>query len=105
MRLSSFSTGVETHAPVPVPDLIILDLVLPGKDGHEVLSEIKNDPLLKMIPVIVFTGSGAPDDVRRACESGANCFVIKPVGFEDLQMLLRAVQEFWFGVAKLPTSE
>ena len=101
----SFLRGRDKHVSVPVPDLIILDLLLPGKDGYEVLEEIKSDRRLRTIPVVVFTGSGAPEDVKKAYELGANCYVVKPVGFEELQRLLAAVQGFWFGVAKLPTVE
>lgn len=89
------------HARAPRPDLVILDLNLPRKGGRELLEEIKNDPSLRCVPVIVFTTSNAPDDVRRCYELHANCYIIKPVGLDELYRVVRSIDEFWFGVAQL----
>lgn len=86
-----------------VPDLIVLDLGLPGEDGYEVLRTLKTDPELKVIPVIIFTGSDAPDGVRRAYELGANSYIVKRIGFEELQRSVNDMLEFWLGLASLPT--
>lgn len=86
-----------------VPDLIVLDLGLPGEDGYEVLRTIKTDPDLKVIPVVVFTGSDAPEGVRRAYELGANSYIAKKIGYEELQRSVNAMLEFWLGLASLPT--
>jgi two-component system, chemotaxis family, response regulator Rcp1 len=92
------------HAGAPRPDLVILDLNLPRKDGRELLGEIKRDPALACLPVIVFTTSNAPDDVRRCYELHANCYVIKPVGLDDLYRVVQSIHDFWFGIARLSNS-
>jgi CheY-like chemotaxis protein len=84
------------------PDLILLDLNLPKKDGREVLAEIKADPALRGIPVIVLTTSRAEEDVARAYQLHANAFVSKPVGFQDFLAAVRSLQRFWLAVATLP---
>lgn len=91
------------HVPVQNPDLIILDQSLLKISGFEVLKQIKSDPQTKLIPVVVLTGSGSPDDVRIAYELGAVGHVKKPVGFEELRKGLQALNEFYFGMAELPT--
>jgi chemotaxis family two-component system response regulator Rcp1 len=85
-----------------LPDIIFLDLSLPRMDGYQFLQEIRGDTVLKAIPVIVFTGSNSPNDIRRAYECGANCYLVKPMGLDILESTLRAVEEFWLGVVKLP---
>lgn len=90
------------YASAPRPDLIILDLNLPRKDGREVLTEIKADPALKVIPVIVLTTSRADEDVTAAYRSHANCFLTKPVGFANFNELMRSIEQYWFAVATLP---
>jgi two-component system, chemotaxis family, response regulator Rcp1 len=84
------------------PNLILLDLNLPKKDGREVLQEIKADPGLMQIPVVVFTSSNADDDVSKAYKLHANCYVRKPFGLEELQKFVKDIKEFWFEVARLP---
>lgn len=84
------------------PDLIVLDLNLPKKDGREVLSEIKADHRLKRIPVAVLTTSNASQDLMRAYDLHANCYVIKPVGLEEYMAAVRSIQIFWANVVKLP---
>ena len=80
------------YSNAPRPDLIILDLNLPKKDGREVLAEIKADPDLKSIPVVILTTSKADEDVARAYESHANCFITKPVGFANFQEVMRSIE-------------
>jgi CheY-like chemotaxis protein len=83
-------------------DLILLDLNLPKKDGREVLAELKNDPELKHIPVIILTTSEAEEDIRRAYAAHANCYVTKPVGFEAFMRLMQSIENFWLSAVKLP---
>ena len=79
----------------PKPDLILLDLNLPKQSGHEVLAEIKNDPVLRSIPIVVLTSSAAESDVRRSYELAANGYVTKPAGLEEFFGLVRAIDRFW----------
>jgi two-component system, chemotaxis family, response regulator Rcp1 len=85
------------------PDLIILDLNLPRKDGREVLSEIKADPELKTIPIIVLTTSDADQDVWKAYNSGVNSYITKPVDLEQFIRIFRSIEDFWLTIVKLPT--
>jgi chemotaxis family two-component system response regulator Rcp1 len=85
------------------PDLILLDLNLPRKDGCEVLAEIKGSDSLKRIPVVVLTTSESSADISRAYELHANCYVSKPVDFGDFKRTIQAIQDFWFRVARLPS--
>lgn len=89
----------------PTPDLILLDLNMPGLDGRAVLAIVKHDPELRHIPVVVFSGSSAPDDVLCAYELRANCYVTKPVGLRQFMAALRAIERFWVGVACLPSQQ
>jgi two-component system, chemotaxis family, response regulator Rcp1 len=84
------------------PGLILLDLNMPRKDGREVLSEIKSDPDLRRIPVVILTSSPGDDEVMRAYDSHANCFVRKPSDFDQFDSVLRKIEDFWFSVATLP---
>jgi chemotaxis family two-component system response regulator Rcp1 len=90
------------YAGVPRPDLILLDLNLPKKDGREVLAEIKSDPGLRLIPVVVMTVSKAEEDILKAYGLHANCYVTKPVHFESFVEVVRAIESFWFTVVTLP---
>jgi CheY-like chemotaxis protein len=90
------------YASVPRPDLILLDLNLPRKDGREVLAEIKGDPLLATIPVVVLTTSHAEEDVLRSYQLHANAYVTKPVDFERFIQVVRQIDEFFVTVVKLP---
>ncbi len=92
----------ETFARAPRPDLIMLDLNLPRKDGREVLAEIKADPKLKSIPVVVLTTSKAEQDVLRAYNLHANCYITKPVDFEQFLRVIRSIESFWLFVVTLP---
>lgn len=92
-------------AGVPRPDIILLDLNLPKKDGREVLQEIKSDPALKQIPVVVLTTSKAEEDVVRSYNLHANCYVTKPVDLENFITAVQSIDRFWLTVATLPPSE
>jgi CheY-like chemotaxis protein len=86
----------------PRPDIVLLDLNLPRKDGREVLAEVKQDPDLKKIPVVVLTTSVGEEDVVRAYEHHANAYVQKPVGLNQLLEIVKAIDEFWLGIVTLP---
>jgi two-component system, chemotaxis family, response regulator Rcp1 len=90
------------HAKAPRPDLVLLDLNLPKKDGREVLQEVKEDPDLRTIPVVVLTTSDAEADVIRSYELHANAYVRKPVDFDAFIEVVRTIEDFWFMVVKLP---
>lgn len=90
------------HKEAPRPDLILLDLNLPRKDGRELLAEIKKDDQLKRIPVIVLTTSEAEEDISRAYRLRANCYIAKPPQLDQLVKIVKGIEEFWFRVARLP---
>jgi len=92
----------ETYFHAPHPDLILLDLNLPKKDGREVLAEIKQDEELRHIPVVVLTVSEDENDIRETYDLHANCYIRKPVGFEQFMTVVRSIQDFWFAVVTLP---
>jgi two-component system, chemotaxis family, response regulator Rcp1 len=85
------------------PDLILLDLNLPKKDGREVLAEIKSDENLKNIPVIVLTTSAAPEDVKKAYGNHANCYITKPVDLDQFLKVVQSIESFWLSLVKLPS--
>ena len=89
---------------MPRPDLILLDLNLPRKDGRQVLAEIKSDPCLNTIPVVVLTTSSADEDVLQSYNLRANCYITKPVDLEQFMAVVKATQEFWLTIVKLPPS-
>ena len=93
------------YANAARPDLVLLDLNLPRKGGLEVLAEIKEDPDLKSIPVVVLTTSQAAQDVRRAYELHANCYIVKPVDLDQFMSVVHAIKSFWLGVVMLPPHE
>lgn len=86
----------------PRPDLILLDLNIPRKDGREVLAELKQDPALKSIPVVILTTSASEEDVARAYEHHANAYVRKPVGLDRFIEIINAIDHFWLGIVTLP---
>jgi len=86
----------------PRPDLVLLDLNLPKKNGLEVLEEIKGDPDLRTIPVIMLTTSSSARDIAACYDRGVNCYVVKPLDLDDFTRLVRAIDGFWFEVAVLP---
>ncbi|TBR18227.1 response regulator [bacterium] len=92
----------EPYVGVVRPDLVLLDLNLPKVDGREVLKSVKADEDLRVIPVVILTTSAADTDVLKAYGLGGNCYITKPVGFEEFRRIVRAIEEFWFEVVKLP---
>ena len=90
---------------VPLPDLILLDLNLPKKDGREVLAEIKEDPILKHIPVVVLTTSKADEDIIKTYNLHANAYITKPVDLTRFAEIIHILNEFWFTIVKLPPKE
>lgn len=112
MNLHVVEDGVEAMAflrregsyyEAPRPDLILLDLNLPRKDGRQVLAEVKADDSLKIIPVVILTTSSAEEDILRTYNLGANCYITKPVGLTQFTKVVEAIEGFWFTVVKLPT--
>lgn len=91
-------------ADAPTPDLILLDLNLPRKNGREVLSEIKADPNLKRIPVLIMTTSRAEQDIQKAYSLNANCYITKPMDLDEFLRIVRSIEEFWLRTATLPTA-
>lgn len=92
-----------SYAKATRPDLILLDLNLPGKDGREVLSEIKADPDLRRIPVVIVTSSKAEEDILRSYNHYANCYITKPLDLEKFVEVVKAIQDFWISIVTLPT--
>ncbi len=90
------------YADAPRPDLILLDLNLPKKDGREVLADIKADPSLRRIPVVVLTTSEAEQDIVRSYDLHANCYVTKPVDLEQFIAVIKSIENFWLVIVKLP---
>lgn len=93
------------HSNAPQPDLILLDLNLPKKDGRELLGEVKMDPELRQIPIIVLTTSGAEQDIARAYKLHANCYLTKPIQMDDFLRTIRSVEDFWLSIVRLPSKE
>ncbi|MEN6459281.1 MAG: response regulator [Thermoguttaceae bacterium] len=91
-----------SHAGVPRPDLILLDLNLPRMDGREVLREIKDDESLRRIPVVILTTSRSEQDVLKAYDLHANCYITKPVDFTRFMEVVKSIEDFWLTVVKLP---
>lgn len=89
-------------ANVPRPDLILLDLNLPRKDGREVLAEIKADPDLRKIPVVVLTISKAEQDILKSYDLHANCFITKPIDINQFTAIVKSIEDFWLTIVKLP---
>jgi chemotaxis family two-component system response regulator Rcp1 len=110
-RLWHVTDGVEAmtflqrqgpYTQVPRPDLILLDLNLPRKDGRQLLAELKSDERFRRIPVVVLTSSEAEEDILRAYNLAANCYVTKPVDLDQFLRVIRAIEEFWLQIVKLP---
>ncbi len=94
------------YADAPRPDLILLDLNMPGRPGHAVLKELKADPALKSIPVVILTTSGAPQDIDRAYANHANSYITKPMGFEQFrEEVAKGLGNYWFRVVELPSKD
>jgi CheY-like chemotaxis protein len=101
----AFLRGEGAHAGAPRPDLVLLDLNLPRRDGRQVLTEMKADPLLKSIPVVALTTSSEREDVDACYQAGANAFVTKPLDFTAFFNALSALKLFWFSVVTLPDGD
>ena len=103
MEALAFLRRQGKYSEAPRPDLILLDLNLPKKDGREVLGEIKLDEALKRIPVVVLTTSKAEEDILRSYDLHANCYITKPVDLERFFTVVKSIEDFWLTVVKLPT--
>ena len=101
----SFLQRQGKYSRAPVPDLVVLDLNLPRKDGCEVLSSIKADPALAKIPVVIFTTSQSNSDITRSYKLGANCYLKKPGNLPEFIAVVQSMAEFWLGFASLPQRE
>jgi len=111
IQLSTVTDGMEAidflfqkgkYVNAALPNLIILDLNLPKKDGREVLAEIKNNSVIKKIPVIILTVSENEGDIMKAYELHANCYITKPLSLEKFTRVLKLIEEFWFSIVQLP---
>jgi CheY-like chemotaxis protein len=101
----AFLRKVEPYEDVPTPDLVLLDLNLPRRDGREVLAEIKADPSLRHIPVVVLTTSAAEEDILRSYQLHANAYVTKPVDFDNFIRAIRQIDHFFVSVVRLPAGK
>ncbi len=97
-----FLRGEGDYASAPRPDLILLDLNLPRKDGREVLAEIKNDRNLRRIPVVVLTTSGAETDITATYDLHANCYITKPLNLQQFIAVVKSIENFWLKMVRLP---
>ncbi|MEH2195859.1 MAG: response regulator [Nostoc sp.] len=98
----AFLRKQEKYVRAAHPDIVLLDLNLPRKDGREVLAEIKADEKLKRIPVVVLTTSQAEEDILKAYNLSANCYITKPVDFDQFVKIVQSIENFWFAIVKLP---
>jgi len=98
----AFLRREDPYQSAPRPDLILLDLNLPRKDGRETLADIKQDPELCDIPVVILTTSEAAKDIQESYKLHANCYIQKPVGLEQFVAIVQSIEYFWFTVVKLP---
>jgi two-component system response regulator len=102
VRALEFLRQQGEYAMAPRPDLILLDLNLPRKNGQEVLKELRNDPKLTTIPVVVLTTSHQEEDIVRSYQLHANCYVTKPVDFQKFLYIVKTIENFWLSVVELP---
>lgn len=100
-----FLRRLPPYESAPRPDIILLDLNLPKKDGREVLSDIKNDPALKRIPVVVITSSEAEQDILETYDLHVNCYVTKPVDLDQFIKVVRSIENFWLTIVRLPVED
>jgi chemotaxis family two-component system response regulator Rcp1 len=105
MEAMTFLRGEGEHANAPRPDLILLDLNLPKKDGREVLKEIKESSTLKSIPVVILTTSASEADILRSYRLHANCYITKPVGLDGFLEVIKSIDSFWLSVVQLPRED
>jgi len=111
-RLSVAGDGVEamaflrregSYSTAPRPDIVLLDLNLPRKDGRQVLADVKADPELRRIPVVILTTSKAEEDILKTYDLHANCFITKPVDFDQFVKVVQSIEHFWLSIVTLPT--
>jgi CheY-like chemotaxis protein len=102
IEATSFLRREGKHATACRPDLVLLDLNLPKKSGRSVLEEIKLDPNLKSIPVVILTTSAAEEDILRSYQLHANCYITKPVGLDQFLKVIKSIDNFWLSIVKLP---
>ncbi|MBN3909365.1 MAG: response regulator [Nostoc sp. NMS1] len=98
----AFLRKQEKYVKAAHPDIVLLDLNLPRKDGREVLAEIKADEKLKRIPVVILTTSQSEEDILKAYNLSANCYITKPVDFDQFVKIVQSIENFWFAIVKLP---
>jgi CheY-like chemotaxis protein len=99
----SLATGISNNAKNPCPEIILLDLNMPGKSGFEVLDEMKSDISLKGIPIVILSTSTARQDIDRSYKLGANTFIPKPQTYEELLTVMSQAMNYWFGISRLPS--
>jgi CheY-like chemotaxis protein len=97
-----FLNKINEYSDAPKPDIILLDLNLPRKDGREVLREVKEDEDLKSIPIVILTTSSAKEDVIKTYRNHANCYITKPVDFDQFLKVINAIEDFWLKIVRLP---
>ena len=102
MKAMAFLRHEGEYKNAPLPDLILLDLNLPRKDGREVLAEIRLDPKLTRIPVVIMTTSQAEEDIAKAYDLHVNCYISKPMDLDQFIKVTRSIEDFWLTVVKLP---
>ncbi|GIX48606.1 MAG: response regulator [Candidatus Tectimicrobiota bacterium] len=102
MEAMAFLRREAAYASAVAPDLILLDLNLPRKDGRQVLAEVKQDPHLRRIPVVVLSTSSAERDIVESYDLHANCYIVKPADFDHFAGVVRTIEDFWFGIVQLP---
>lgn len=100
-----FLNRTEKYADVPRPDLILLDLNMPRKDGRELLGDIKSDDRFKRIPVVILTMSSAEEDILKSYNLHANCFITKPIDLDQFIKVVQSIEDFWFTIVRLPHSD
>jgi chemotaxis family two-component system response regulator Rcp1 len=105
MEAMAFLRKQGKYAASPRPDLVLLDLNLPKKDGRQVLAEIKDDPDLKRIPVVIITTSKAEEDVLKTYNLHANCYVTKPLDLDQFITVVKSIEQFWLTIVKLPNGQ
>jgi len=103
VKAMAFLRRQDEYARAPRPDIVLLDLNLPRKDGREVLREVKEDENLRTIPVVVLTTSKAEEDILKSYSLHANCYVTKPMGLQQFLDVVRSIEDFWFTIVKLPS--
>jgi two-component system, chemotaxis family, response regulator Rcp1 len=101
-KAMDFLRQTGAYADVPRPDIILLDLNLPRKDGREVLAEIKQDDELKRIPVVILSSSKAEEDIMKSYNLHANCYISKPIDFAQFAKVVESIEDFWLGIVVLP---